>query len=83
MSKRLQVVMDEEELAEIESIARRKKTTVSEWVRQALRTARQAESSGDPKKKLQAVRRALGHEFPTADIEQMLSEIALGYGEQA
>lgn len=72
-------MMDEEELAEIELIARRKKTTVSEWVRQALRTARQDESSGDPKEKLQAVRRALGYQFPTGDIDQMLSEIDLGY----
>ncbi|MCA9777451.1 MAG: ribbon-helix-helix protein, CopG family [Candidatus Eremiobacteraeota bacterium] len=65
MSKRLQVMMDEDELAEIETIARRNKTTVSEWVRQALRTARQAESVEDTKRKLQAVRRALSYNFPT------------------
>lgn len=58
-------MMNEDELAEIETIARRNKTTVSEWVRQALRTARQAESVEDPKRKLQAVRRALSYNFPT------------------
>lgn len=73
-------MMDEDELAEIERIARRRKTTVSEWVRQALRSAREAETGQDPQKKLQAVQRAASHGFPTGDIDQILSEIEQGYG---
>lgn len=50
-----------------------------EWVRQALRAA----PEGDPKKKLAAVRAAARHEFPTADIGQMLAEIERGYERRA
>jgi hypothetical protein len=35
--------------------------------------------SGDLQKKLSAIRGAARHDFPTADIEQMLAEIARGY----
>ena len=37
MSKRLQVLMDEEEYLEVQGAARRQRLTVSEWVRRALR----------------------------------------------
>lgn len=75
MSKRLQVVLDDEELADIQRAARRSRMTSSEWVRQALRSARRSEATGDVKKKLDVVRQAASHAFPTADIEQMLAEI--------
>ena len=78
MSKRLQVVLDEEELAEIQRAARRSRMTSSEWVRQALRKARHTEPLGDAKKKLAVVRRAAAHAYPTADIDQMLAEIERG-----
>lgn len=35
MSKRLQVLLDEEELEEIRAVVRRKRMTVAEWVRQS------------------------------------------------
>jgi hypothetical protein len=80
MSKRLQVILDDKEMREIERAARRRDLTVSEWVRQCLRAARMEEPSGDVTKKLRVVRAAAGHAFPTADIGQMLGEIASGYG---
>ncbi len=80
MSKRLQVVLDDKEMREIERAARQRNMTLSEWVRQSLRKARQAEPSGDPAKKLQVVRAAVTHAFPTAEIDQMLGEIEAGYG---
>jgi len=40
MSKRLQVVMDDTEYAEIQQAAEAKRLTVSHWVRTALRDAR-------------------------------------------
>jgi hypothetical protein len=46
--KRLQVILDSEELLEIQRIAEVKQMTVAEWVRQTLRAARRGESSGDP-----------------------------------
>lgn len=79
MSKRLQVVLDDDELIEIQRAARRSKATVAQWVRAALRAARRQEPRGDARKKLGAVRAAAGHAFPTAEIDQMLQEIERGY----
>lgn len=79
MSKRLQVVLEDEELEEIQRVARRNHMTSSEWVRQVLRKARRQEPRGDVKKKLAVVRSAAGHSFPTADIDHMLQQIERGY----
>lgn len=78
MSKRLQVLLDPDEWAELQEIARRHRTTVSEWVRRTLREAREREPRGDLDSKLRAIRAAARHEFPTADIERMLEEIERG-----
>jgi hypothetical protein len=79
MSKRLQVLLDESELREIQRAAHHHRMTVAEWVRQALRAARRAVPRGDTRKKLQVLRRAAEHAFPTADIDRMLAEIEQGY----
>ena len=79
MSQRLQVLLDEQEFGEIRRVARRHRMTVAEWVRQALRRARQDEPSGDPKRKLAAVREAAQGAYPTSGMEQMLAEIERGY----
>ena len=71
--------MDDAELREIQRIARRSRMTVAEWVRQALRAARQGQPSIDAARKLQAIQAAMAHEFPAPDIDQMLAEIAAGY----
>lgn len=80
MSKRLQVLLDPDEWEELREIARRHRTTVSEWVRRTLREAREREPRGDLDMKLRSVRAAVRHEFPTADVEQMLEEIERGRG---
>ena len=79
MSQRLQVLLDEEEFAEIRRVARRHRMTVAEWVRQALRAARRSEPVEEPKRKLAAVREAARGSYPTADIATMLAEIERGY----
>jgi hypothetical protein len=79
MSKRLQVLLDERELRDIQRIARARRLTVAEWVRQALRAASREEPLGDAGKKLEVVRGASRHAFPTADIAQMLQEVERGY----
>ena len=71
--------MDEEEWAALADDARRHGVTVSEWVRQALRTARRRSSRVDPARKLASIRAASRHSFPTADVDQMLEEIERGY----
>jgi len=80
VSKRLQVLLDETEYREIQRASRLRKMTVAEWVRQALRAARRREPSGDVKKRLEVVRAAARHSFPTGDIDQMIAEIERGYG---
>ena len=47
MSKRLQVIMDDEEYSETQELARRHHQTTAEWVRAALREARQRASRTD------------------------------------
>jgi hypothetical protein len=79
MSKRLQVLLPDAEMAEIRRLARREQLTVGEWARRALRSARASQASGDPERKLKAIRKAATYSFPTADIEQMLDEIERGY----
>ena len=81
MSQRLQVLLEDAEFAEIRRVARRHRMTVAEWVRQALRRARQDEPAGDPRRKLALVREASRHGYPTADLPQMLEEIERGYAD--
>jgi hypothetical protein len=78
MSKRLQVLLDEAELRAIRRIARREGSTVADWVRRAIRSARQTETTAGTGRKLDALRAALKHRFPTAEIDQMLAEIERG-----
>ena len=80
MSKRLQVMIGDEEFNMIRALAKQQRISVAEWVRQALRKARQSQPQMNTKRKLGAVRSAIGYEYPTADIDQMLGEIESGYG---
>ena len=77
MAKRLQVLLDEEELSEIQAVARRQRMTTSEWVRQVLRKA-WSEHPGSVDAKLHAIADASRHRFPTADIDDMIREIEAG-----
>jgi hypothetical protein len=79
MSKRLQVMLPDTEMSDIQRLAKRERLTVGEWVRRVLRDARAARPVIDPERKLKALRRGAQYSFPTADLEQMLSEIERGY----
>lgn len=79
MSKRLNVVVDEREYREMKRAARRAGLSLSEWVRRSLADTRAQQPGGDPERKLAVVRAAARHDFPTADIDQMLREIEQGY----
>ncbi len=78
MSTRLQVVVSEQELRTFQRAARRDGLTLSEWVRRTLREAHGRQATGAPDRKLAAVRTAVGHDFPTADIEIILGDIERG-----
>ena len=76
----MQVLIEDGEYRRIQRLARRRGMTLAEWVRQARRAAWREEPHAEPERKLAAVRAAVAHEFPTADIEGMLEEIERGYG---
>jgi hypothetical protein len=79
MAKRLQIILQNDEYREIERLARDQQISIAQWIRQTLALALRRESIGDVSKKLEAVRAAVKHEFPAANIDQMLDEIAQGY----
>jgi hypothetical protein len=79
VSKRLQVSLPDQEMSDIQRLAKHERLTVGEWVRRVLREARSSRPEVEPETKLNAVRRAASYSFPTADIDQMLGEIEQGY----
>jgi hypothetical protein len=80
MSKRLQVLLAEEEFEEIRGLAGRERLTVAAWVRRALDEARLRRPAGDPASKIASIRTAVRHGFPAGDVEEMLADIARGAG---
>lgn len=79
--KRMQVLFEPAEYRALLSQARSRGLTLAEWVRQALRAAMRSQPSRNRERRLAAVRAAAAHEFPTADIEQMLAESMSGRSE--
>ncbi len=79
MTKRLQVLLDDAELRDLQQFARERRMTVAEVVRQTLRAARAEAAMPDLAARLAAVNRAYAHQFPVGDIDVMLEEIERGY----
>ncbi len=79
MSKRLQVIIPDEEMADLQRLARLESISVGEWVRRTLQEARAERPICGPETKLKAVRKAAEYGYPTSDVEQMLQEIERGY----
>jgi hypothetical protein len=80
MAKRLRVILQDPEYREIQRAASAQRLSIAAWVRQALLMARRREPVGDAGKKLDVVRAAVRHSYPTADIGDLLAEIERGYG---
>ena len=80
MSKRLQVVVADEELERYTRTAEAAGLSMSEWARQALRAAEREYSSGDVEAKLAAIRKAVSYETGgrEVDIDTMLAETEAG-----
>ena len=78
MSKRLQIVVTDQEAEEARKAAMRSGLSLSEWARLALSRARDREAGPTPEQKLRALDRALECGHPTSDIHDMLSEIEAG-----
>ena len=82
MAKRLQVILKDPEYREIQRVARSRRMSIAEWVRQALDMARRREPGSPIAKKLEVVRAAARYDYPSADIDRMLAEIEAGYGSE-
>lgn len=79
MTKRLQVLLEDEEMAEVRLAARRHGQSVAQWVRAAIRDARAGDGRRPAADKLRALHDATRHDLPTGSIEEMLVEIERGY----
>lgn len=79
MTKRLQVLLEDAEMVEVRRAARRRGQSVADWVRSALRTARETDDGRSAADKLRALHEATRHELPSGSIEEMLEDIGRGY----
>jgi Ribbon-helix-helix protein, copG family len=80
MSKRLQVLMPDDEFEALRALAADRGVGISEFVRATMRQAARTRSTSAPDARIAAIRRASVHQFPAPDIDQMLREIEAGYG---
>jgi methylmalonyl-CoA mutase N-terminal domain/subunit len=81
MTKRLQVLLDDDELADIQRHARTRHQTTAAWVRDALRMARERAQDDNTARILRVIEESSRHAHPIGDIEQVLEEIERGYRE--
>lgn len=73
------MILQDPDYLEIQRMARSRRMSIAEWVRQALELARRREPLGGIGKKLEVIRAASRHEYPVSDIGGMLAEIEKGY----
>jgi hypothetical protein len=78
MSKRLQVVIPDDEYRAVISAARRRGQPVSRLVRDSLRRSLAEEPDTDPDRRIAAVLRFARFTGPTGDIDVLLREIEEG-----
>ncbi len=74
------MILKDPEYKEIQRVARSRRMSIAEWVRQALDLARRQEPLGSIGKKLETIQTATRHDYPVSDIDGMLAEIETGYG---
>ncbi len=79
MSIRLQVLLDEEELREVKTLAEQEKITVSAWVRRAIQHEKKERPGTTARKKLQVINSFAKYDFPTGDYKDIAAEIDSGY----
>lgn len=79
MSKRLQVLIDEKEYRLFQKTARTSGLNLGEWVRESLRKVVQSLSTTSPETKLRNLRRASHSQYPSGEINDILSQIETGY----
>ena len=75
------MLFDDDELVEIQRLAKRERKTTATWVREQLRAARTAASYPDAEPKLRAIREATTYAYPVGDIAELLADIERGYAD--
>jgi hypothetical protein len=83
MTKRLQVLFEEDELEAIQRRARLRRQTTASWVRETLRAALESNDYPDPEPKLRAIREALFYDYGSGDVGAMNAEIERGFLERS
>jgi len=78
MSKRLQIIVPDDEAEQLRRCAEREGMTLSEWARRALDRAQKSQLGPTQEGKLDALETALRCSHPTAPIEEMLNDIERG-----
>lgn len=79
MSKRLQVLLPDEEMVSLRRLAEADNLSVGEYVRRALREVENSRPTRTASAKLSAIREAATYNFPSGDIRDMNREIERGY----
>ena len=77
MSHRLQIIIPEDLDRRIEKAAQRKRQSKGAWVRHAIEIALERPATG-PSRRSDPLVRLASLQAPTADIEEMISEIKSG-----
>lgn len=80
MSKRLQVIMPDDEYRAIERAARQAGKPVASIVRETLRRGLAEQAGPSPEERIAAVLRFARYAGPTGDIEEILADIERGRG---
>jgi hypothetical protein len=78
MSKRLQVMMPDDEYRAVQRAAHQRDRSVSELVRDSLRRTLADEALDDPEHRIAAILRFARFNGPTGEIGNVLSEIERG-----
>ena len=79
MSKRVEILMPDDEFDALRAAAEARRMTVSEMVRTSLREAAASRSPAQPDARIAAIRSAAAFQFPAPDIDEMSREIEGGY----
>jgi hypothetical protein len=80
VSKRLQVVLSDEEYRAVARLARRQARPVSEVVRESLRRTMDEQGERPAEDRIASVLRFARFSGPTGDIDRILSDIERGRG---
>jgi hypothetical protein len=81
MTRRLQITLRDAEYREIQRLARSRRMSISDWIRQVLDFARRRGPVGSVDKKLEAIRKAVRHGYPAGDLDRIPDSDGSGHGE--